>query len=282
MWNISDIVSTGASVVSAWVRAAHPLPVLAVTTVAAGLAVSTGRDAAGCVAVAAAVCAGQLSVGWLNDLVDAKRDARARRAGKPVAEGVLAPRAVGAGVVVAAVTAVALSLLSGVAATVAHLLALASAWAYDLGVKATAWSVAPYAVAFGLLPVVVVRGLPGAPWPPVWLVAAGALLGCAAHFLNVLPDLADDAVEGVRGLPHRLGAGVSRAVAGGLVLGASALLALGPAGGRAAALPVAVLVVAGGLVAAHRRPGSRAAFNAMLVVAVMDVGLLVSGGLPVP
>ena len=40
---------------------------------------------------------------------------------------------------------------------------------------------------------------------PVWITAAGALLGAGAHFANVLPDLEDDARTGVRGLPHRIG-----------------------------------------------------------------------------
>ena len=99
-----------------------------------------------------------------------------------------------------------LSLLSGWRAAIVHCVAVALAWAYDLGLKATALSVVPYAIAFGLLPVFVVLGLPGAPWPPWWAPVAGALLGAGAHFANALPDLDDDIATGVRGLPHRLGA----------------------------------------------------------------------------
>ncbi|WP_165989531.1 UbiA family prenyltransferase [Streptomyces sp. YIM 98790] len=278
MRHFSDVVSARPV---AWAAACHPLPTAAVTLVAAGLAAAFGRGAAGTAAVAAAVLAGQLSVGWLNDLLDADRDALAGRPGKPVADGRLPRPAVRTAVVTAAVLAVVLSLLSGPAATAAHLLALVSAWSYDLGVKATRWSLVPYAVSFGLLPAFVVLGLPGAPLPPWWLVAAGALLGCAAHFLNVLPDLADDAASGVRGLPHRLGADRGRAAAGVLVLAASALLVLGPPGtapgGRLAVLPAAVLIVGAGLLAG-RRPGSRAAFHAVLLVAVADVGLLLWTG----
>ncbi|MDB1086600.1 UbiA family prenyltransferase [Streptomyces sp. ACA25] len=266
----------------ALLQASHPLPVVAVTAVAGGLAAGTGRDAPGVLAVTAAVFAGQLSVGWLNDLVDAERDARTGRPDKPVADGRVPARLVRAAVVTAALLAVGLSLLSGVLAAVAHLLALVSAWAYDLGVKATALSVAPYAVSFGLLPAFVVLGLPEAPLPPLWLVAAGALLGSAAHFVNAIPDLADDAAVGVHGLPHRLGAYASRVVAALLVLAASVLLVLGPAGapsdGRLLALPLAVLLLGGGLVLGHRR-GSQAAFRAVLLVAVLDVGLLLSAGI---
>ncbi|MQS08734.1 hypothetical protein FNX48_016545 [Streptomyces sp. IF17] len=270
--------------VSAWIGACHPLPVVAVTAVTAGLAVAVGHAPGGTLLVTAAVLAGQLSVGWLNDLVDADRDARVGRTDKPVARGLVSRRAVAVATVLAAGTALALSVAAGLLAAAAHLIALVFAWAYDLGVKSTRWSVVSYAVSFGLLPAFVVLALPGAPWPPWWLPAAGALLGCAAHFLNVLPDLADDAAVGVRGLPHRWGAAVSRAVAGFLVLGAAVLLVTGPAGfdgvtadGRVAVLPVAALVVGAGLVRG-RRSGSRAAFNAVLVVAVAAVGLLLLAG----
>ncbi|MCE7079850.1 UbiA family prenyltransferase [Streptomyces sp. ST2-7A] len=270
--------------VSAWIGACHPLPVVAVTAVTAGLAIAVGHTPGGTLLVTAAVLAGQLSVGWLNDLVDADRDARVGRTDKPVARGLVSRRAVTVATVLAAGVATVLSLAAGLLAAAAHLIALASAWAYDLGVKSTRWSVAPYAVSFGLLPTFVVLALPGAPWPPWWLPAAGALLGCAAHFLNVLPDLADDAAVGVRGLPHRWGAPVSRVTAGVLVLAASALLVVGPAGpdgvpggARIAVLPVAALVVGVGL-ARGRRPGSRAAFNAVLVVAVTAMGLLLTAG----
>ena len=94
-----------------------------------------------------------------------------------------------------------LSLLSGWRAAAVHLVAVLLAWGYDLGLKSTVWSVVPYTVSFGLLPAFVTLGLPGAPWPPWWATAAGALLGAGAHFANVLPDLDDDLATGVLGLP---------------------------------------------------------------------------------
>ena len=122
----------------------------------------------------------------------------------------------------------------------------------------------------------VVLGLPGAPLPPWWLPTAGALLGAGAHFANVLPDLADDAATGVRGLPHRLGAGGSRAAAGLLLLAATVVLALAAPLSPVLAwtVPVlATLVLAAGF-RAGRRPGSRAPFRAVLVVAALAVLLL--------
>jgi 1,4-dihydroxy-2-naphthoate octaprenyltransferase len=97
----------------------------------------------------------------------------------------------------------------------------------------------------------------------------------------VLPDLADDAATGVRGLPHRLGPAASRAVAAVLLLAASVVLALGPPGpptvfGLAVLAAAVATLVAGHLLG--RRPGSRAAFRSMLVVAVLDVLALVASG----
>jgi 4-hydroxybenzoate polyprenyltransferase len=180
----------------------------------------------------------------------------------------------------AAAATVPLSLLSGLPAGTLHLVAVASAWLYNLRLKWTALSVLPYAVSFGLLPAFVTAGLPGHPVVG-WLVAAGALLGAGAHFANVLPDLDDDLRTGVRGLPHRVGAAASRVAAAVLLLGASAVLAFGPPGPPGllgvGAVAVAAVVGLGGLLAG-RSPGSRAAFRAVLIVAAVDVVLLLATG----
>lgn len=262
------------------VRACHPEPTAAVTAVAAALAASAGRGVAGTLAVAAAVLAGQLSVGWMNDYLDRDRDVRVRRADKPMVAGALAPARLRAAMIAAAVAVVPLSLLSGWFAGSLHLAAVASAWAYNLRLKSSALSVLPYAVSFGLLPAFITAGLPGRPVLG-WLVAAGALLGAGAHFANVLPDIADDLSTGVRGLPHRIGATGSRVAAAVLLTAASVVLATGPPGppGLLGAAAVAVAVVCGiGAGVLGRRPGSRAAFLGVLVVAALDVALLVGSG----
>lgn len=267
--------------VNAMARASHPLPALAVTAVAAGLAIGADRPLASALTATAAVFAGQLSVGWLNDLVDAPRDAEVGRADKPIATGELAPGPVRTAFAVSATAAVALSFLSGPIAAAAHVLALAAAWAYDLGVKATTWSVAPFALAFGLLPAFLFLGGPAGARPPLWLMLAAAALGSAAHFANVLPDFEDDRATGVRGLPHRLGQWPTRIIAAALVLAASILLVLGPPGPppayALAAIPIALAVLATGL-AMDRRPRSRAAFRAVMLVALLDVVLLLQSG----
>lgn len=262
------------------IRACHPEPTVAVTAVSAALAAAVGRGVAGTVAVAAAVLAGQLSVGWMNDLLDRDRDVRVRRTDKPVAAGALAPGTLRAAMVAAGVAVVPLSFLSGWLAGTLHLVAVGSAWSYNLRLKATALSVLPYAVSFGLLPAFITAGLPGHPVPG-WLVAAGALLGAGAHFANVLPDITDDLATGVRGLPHRIGPTGSRVAAGLLLAAASVVLALGPPGPPGAlGIGAVVVAVAAGAGAAvlGRRPGSRAAFLGVLVVAAVDVALLVGSG----
>lgn len=266
--------------VVALLRSCHPEPTAAVTLLVTALAVTTGHSAGGALLVAAAVLTGQLSIGWLNDALDAERDIVVGRADKPVVAGAVSARTVGVAALAAGAACVPLSLALGPAAGAAHLLAVAAGWAYDLGVKSTAWSPAPYVVCFGLLPAVVVLALPGAPAPPGWLPVAGALLGAGAHFANVLPDLDDDAATGVRGLPHRLGAAGSRWAAAVLLLAATGVLALRapvPAP-LAAAVPVLAVVVLAAGFRAGRHPGSRAPFRAVMAVAGIAVALLVLAG----
>ncbi|MGX7825776.1 UbiA family prenyltransferase [Actinokineospora sp. 24-640] len=249
------------------VRACHPAPTLTVTVLAGALAAAAGHPGTAVIGLAVAVLCGQLSVGWLNDLVDAPRDAAVGRAGKPVAEGLVPRRTVGVGVGVAGVAALALTALFGPWALLAHAVALGSAWAYDLGVKATAVSVLPYVVSFGLLPVIVAREP-----APAWLIAAAALLGCAAHFANAVPDLADDLATGVRGLPHRLGARGSLAAAAVLLLATGVVVALGPPGPPRVVALVAV-AVSGAVLAAGVARGGRAPFASVMVVALIDVAV---------
>jgi 4-hydroxybenzoate polyprenyltransferase len=262
------------------VRACHPEPTAAVTGITTAFALAAGRGA-GAAWVAVAALAGQLSVGWSNDFLDRHRDAAAGRRDKPIASGDIPAGLVRTAAAVALVAAVPLSLASGWRAAIAHLLGIAAAWSYNLGLKATPFSPVPFAVGFGGLPAFVILGLPGHPSPPVWTILAGALLGMGAHFANVVPDIADDLRHGVVGMPHRLGARGSILTAGALLLAASAVLALGPTDGPgvvgAIGLAAAAALLVAGLAAA-RRPGSRLPFRIAMTVAVLDVALLIARG----
>ncbi|MFC5818028.1 UbiA family prenyltransferase [Nonomuraea harbinensis] len=218
----------GRRMIAGLARGCHPGPTVAVTALVTALAAAAGHGAAGCLLVGLAVLSGQLSIGWCNDAADAGRDVAAGRADKPVVDGTITPRALWIAAAVALACCVPLSFASGVLAGSAHLAGVLAAWAYDLGMKATLLSWAPYAVGFGVLPAFVTLGLPGEPWPAWWATAAAALLGVGAHLANVLPDLADDLVTGVRGWPQRLGAARLRALLPLPLLAATCLLAFGP------------------------------------------------------
>lgn len=268
-------------------RACHPGPTAAVTLLATLLALSAGAGPALSVAVAAAVLTGQLVIGWSNDLVDRDRDISAGRADKPLVRGELSVRLLRRALAAAAVATVLLSVLLGWTAAGLHLLlVVGSGVAYNLGLKATAASWLPYALAFGTLPQVAWwaggsgpvdwagTGMPSAaPW---WATLAGALLGVGAHLLNALPDLAEDERAGVRGLPHRLGAARVRRLAPLLLLAGVVLAVLGPAGGRPLGAPglltlgLAVVLA----VLAWTLPG-RAPFVASMGMAVVAAAALV-------
>ncbi|MCX4966554.1 UbiA family prenyltransferase [Streptomyces sp. NBC_00654] len=260
--------------------ASHPGPVLAVTALTAALAVGSGLGGARCLLVAAAVLAGQLSVGWCNDAHDAGRDAAAGRRGKPVAAGTVRRGEVWAAAFAALALCVPLSLACGPAAGTVHLAAVGAAWLYNLRLKATALSWLPYVAGFGALPAMVALSLPGRPWPAWWAVTAGALLGTAAHLGDTLPDIEEDGKAGIRGLPHRLGATGTRLLLPVPLAAATAVLVLGPSGPPdrwgAAALALVLPTAVAGL--ALGRLWRKAAFAGTVAVAAVDLSLLLVRG----
>jgi 4-hydroxybenzoate polyprenyltransferase len=270
----------GAGPAIALLRASHPEPTAMVTALAVALAVGTGRSGAGVLAAGAAVLAGQLSVGWHNDWLDAARDSASGRPDKPVATGDISRRTVGWAALAALIAAVPLSTASGWRAGLAHLTAVLLAWAYNARLKTTPISFVPYAVAFPLLVAFITLGGPHASWPPWWALIAASLLGCSAHLVNVVPDLADDLATGVRGLPHMLGRPRSVSATVVLLLAATVVESFGPGhpGWGAVAVLIAVAVTMAAGIALARRPGSRWLFRAVLLAAAIDVAELVARG----
>jgi 4-hydroxybenzoate polyprenyltransferase len=262
----------------------HPIPTVGVTLLVTVLAAVAGNRGLTVALIALAVLTGQVSIGWSNDLIDADRDTAVHRSDKPLAraDGVLSSRAVAVATAVATVATVPLSLALGWRAGGVHLLAVASGWVYNLGVKATALSVLPFAVTFGLFPAVATLPLEQHPWPPPWVLLAGALIGVSAHFGNVVPDLDEDATAGVRGLPHRLGRLASGSVACGSALSAIAAVLLGRAAKPA---PVDWLLATGAVAVAgvamlrlRRNRHSEAAFYGSMAIAAIGIALIASSG----
>jgi 4-hydroxybenzoate polyprenyltransferase len=219
------------------------------------------------------VLSGQLTIGWTNDLIDRSRDRTVGRPDKPLATGELSVGRVELACGIAVAATVVLSLMCGLAAGLVHLGCVAAGWAYNLGLKVTVWSWAPYAAAFGGLTVFVALAGPTGALPPAWIPVVAALLGVGAHLINVLPDLADDEATGVRGLPHRLGARRTRLAAVVVLGGASLIVVL--AGEAAAALRMGALLLVGALVMVGLVTRGRTPFWAAVGIALVDATLLV-------
>ncbi len=260
------------------VLACHPVPTLAVTTVAVVLAAGVGLSVLRVVVVGAAVLTGQLSIGWSNDGIDATRDTNSGRSDKPLATGGVPRTAVAGAAGLALLATIVLSGLLGVRPAAAALTLVAAGWAYNLGLKSTVLSGVTYLIGFGALPVVPYLALPSSVWPPWWVPVTGALLGLGAHFANVLPDLRADAAAGVRGLPQRLGPRAGVVVMAITLAAAAIVLGFGPSSASTvfAVIASTIGILAAGTVAilALRAPGSAAAFRMTLAIAVLDVSLL--------
>jgi len=269
----------------ALVRSTHPGPSLAVTVVTVLLGVAVGLEPWRVAVLGLAMLFDQLSVGLSNDWIDAERDRAVGRADKPVARGQIGVATVRAAAWVCAVVALLLTLPLGLAATGAHAIALASAWSYNAGLKNTPASVVPYALSFGLLPSIASLSRPVPVLPAWWVFAAGALLGVAAHFANVLPDLDDDRRTGIRGLPHRLGLRPSIVITWVALLLSAVSVTVGVAGGPGGipifalvGLVISVLISTVGTVLALRRGVGRWLFRLVIVAALVDVAMLVLAG----
>ncbi|ORV84242.1 UbiA family prenyltransferase [Mycolicibacterium iranicum] len=260
----------------ALLAAGHPGPSQAISVLATVLAAQAAPDGIGPALTGPAMLAGQLSIGWSNDAVDAARDAAAGRTDKPVAAGVIGVRPVWIAAYAALLAALAMALAISPLTALILTVIVGAAWAYNLGLKSTPASGLMYILGFGPIPAYAASTLPGQPLPTWYATAAAALLGLGGHFANVLPDLTADRATGVAGLPQRLGArwgaGAVRGAALVLLLSASVLLLVASrfhwiaVAGMAVACVFAVM----GAVGTGKVP-----FAAAFGIAAVDVVLLV-------
>jgi 4-hydroxybenzoate polyprenyltransferase len=253
-------------------RLVHPAPAAAVVTLSAALAIILAAQAgpgAGwrVVLTVLAVAGSQVLTGALNDWADRSRDARAQPS-KPIPAGTVSPHAaltvaaVGLGVqMVASVPLGSLALALGLAASV-------SAVAYNLWLSRTPFSVVPYLVSFGLLPLWIAAGV----GVSLERVAAAPLLvgpfAAAAHLSNTVRDFDADAALGSRNLAQRLGRSLALplawalAMAVGLAIGAAVVISGG------AEVSVIILGVVGLLAVGQGVAGPQRLWIGMLVAAV--------------
>lgn len=254
--------------------ACHLGPTVAVTALAGLLCVAVELDPWRSTLLVVAVLAGQLSIGWSNDLIDLDRDRRSGRTDKPLASGEFDLHVAQIAVVIALLSALLLPWALGPAAGAAIVLVVLGGLAYNLGLKQTSWSWLPYAVAFGSL--AAAPGLAAGGDVVWWVPTVGALLGVGAHLVNVIPDLDDDARTGVSGLPHRLAdrfgaSGVSIFAVALFVVASAVLLIALPFGPLVWVAGLAVLALATAALRTHgRRP-----FQAAIAIALVDVIALV-------
>lgn len=277
--------TTGNTLRALW-GSSHPGPTLVVTALAGALGVAVGLDAGRLALLVLAVFAGQLSVGISNDALDAPRDRAVGRRDKPLARGDASVRQAWAAASVALAVALGLSALLGWRMLAAHALMLGGAWAYNAGLKATAASLVPFLVSFGIFPSLAPLSAVDPAFAEWWAWIGGAALGAAFHLTNVLPDLDDDARTGVRGLPHRIDARLSALLACVAVVGGAVAVLLGPVDGNVAEVPAAAWIFFGAvlavvvvtLVLAVVRPTARVLHRLIMLAAlVLAVQLVASG-----
>lgn len=258
--------------------ASHPGPALVVTALSLALGLAAGLEPWRVVVLVAAVLFGQLSIGISNDAIDRERDRAVGRRDKPLVRDEVSNRTAWTAAIGSVIVALALSVPLGGGMLLAHVVTIGAGWAYNVGLKATAVSIVPFIVSFGLFPSLATLAAPEPELAAPFAAIAGAALGAAVHLTNVLPDLDDDRATGIRGLPHRLGASVSVLVAvAGVVVAALAVVIGGGAGGVlpwlffAAVLALAVAVVVRMRLRGPDRTGFRLVMAAALLLAAQLV-----------
>lgn len=215
---------------SGLVRLVHPFPSALDAGVTLVLALLAGAPGGRAALLAIAMLAIQFSIGAVNDLSDAPADALTGRS-KPLVDGRV-PARLALGVAAAAATGIALSALAGPFAALIAVAGYGIGLAYDLRLKASAWSWLPYAAGIPLLPVFAWVGATGRlPGPMLALAGLGVLAGADLAIANSLADAERDAASGT--------ATIARALGQGRALRLGALLSIA-VGGTAAVSAVAL------------------------------------------
>jgi 4-hydroxybenzoate polyprenyltransferase len=206
-------------------RASHFGPNLLVTFISLFFALLYWWEGPAIV-IAIGVFCGQLVVGWSNDVIDYKDDLLHNRQKKPLVSGQISLRLLQNCLRVMTPLAIVINLFGplGFVGGGLSVLAIGLAVAYNFYFKFTIFSWLPYAIAFGALPSCMALSKEQA--PELWMWLGGALLGTAAHFLNVVKDMDEDRVSGIKGLPQRLGTKASVVTAIALIALAAVVILL--------------------------------------------------------
>ena len=175
--------------------------------------------------IAFGVFTGQLVVGWSNDLYDYKDDLMHNRQNKPLVSGVISRSYLKRWLTFMVPFSFVANLLGplGFKGGLVYMFGISMGVAYNFYFKFNVFSWFPFALAFAALPSCI--AISKEITPPVWMWLGGALLGSAAHFINVIKDMDEDRASGIGGAPQRIGKRNSIVVAGLLIaLGLSTLV----------------------------------------------------------
>jgi 4-hydroxybenzoate polyprenyltransferase len=167
--------------------------------------------------IAFGVFTGQLVVGWSNDLYDYEDDLKHNRQNKPLIAGSITPGYLKKWLLVMTPFSFVANLLGplGFKGGLVYMFGISMGVAYNFYFKFNVFSWLPYALAFAALPSSV--AISKVVTPPVWMWLGGAILGSAAHFINVIKDMEQDRASGIGGLPQLLGKRNSIVAAAGLI-----------------------------------------------------------------
>jgi 4-hydroxybenzoate polyprenyltransferase len=204
-------------------KASHFIPSLIVSSIAFAFGVHYWWEGPAYV-IAFTVFTGQLVVGWSNDLYDFADDQKHQRLNKPLVSGVITEKYLRSWLIFMVPFSFVVNLLGplGFKGGLLYWLGIGCGVAYNFYFKFTFLSPLPFAVAFAILPSCI--AISKDVTPPLWMWLGGALLGCAAHFVNVLKDLDQDRASEIKGLPQIVGKKASIAIAA--VLSVIALVVL--------------------------------------------------------
>lgn len=185
-------------------KASHFGPTLLVTTISWFFAAHYWWEGPAFV-IAFGVFTGQLVVGWSNDLYDYKDDLKHNRQNKPLVSGVISQSYLKRWLTFMVPFSFVANLLGplGLKGGLVYMFGISMGVAYNFYFKYNVFSWLPYALAFAALPSCI--AISKEITPPVWMWLGGALLGSAAHFINVLKDMDQDRASGIGGAPQRIG-----------------------------------------------------------------------------
>jgi 4-hydroxybenzoate polyprenyltransferase len=188
-------------------RIVHPFPTLAnvVATVGFGLIAGGHLHEPGALArLGLSMLAIQCAIGAANDAADVELDRRAKP-WKPIVSGAISRRGAVAVATLAALAGSVLAASFGLGTWLLAMTGLACGLAYDLGLKRTRFSVAPYLLAFAVYPLWVWSAAGRFTPALLWTVPLALLVGVSLYLGNTAPDITSDSAGGVRGLAHLLG-----------------------------------------------------------------------------